>query len=343
MPVIMLHYVHIFIYIYIYIILILGAHKMDVRDYGTVDMLMFYDKYQFRSGVRLLDFKLSENIRTLIRDAKRSRWQYTETDQLLEVVAAFISKDGAIDFPLTKKVLPAFALGLFYLEKKIEGSFFFVNPNLKSRVSLLLPLLPYVFDATNIDLGPVILNLVDIAYGATINERSREELKAIVLEDSFFPTLNSKLKQTNRLMDVLSNLKIRYINIGYTGGTNTAIAGRYKRHQRKDYGLGAMNCWYSMSKMVLPDTIYEEMKTFVVQALDGIGSRWTISAHVRGKVVRCGTTAPHNSILLYEWHKGENITSILPPKKGWICTHLLDPSHDPNSHNLFRLSYDINN
>ena len=309
---------------------------MNIGDNDTVEMLFFYDKYQFRSGVRLVDYKLAESIRMIIQDAELSRRRPKVMKKLLEVVAAF--RDGAIDFPLTKNVLPAFALGLFYFEKNIEGSFFFGKFDQKLRVSLLLP---YVFDATNIDLGPVILDIVDIAYGATINERSREELKSIVLDDSFSSTLRMQLSQTQELTDMLSNLKIRHIDIGCTN--DTVIVGRYKRHKRKDYGLGAMNCWYSMSKMVLPDTIYEEMKTFVVQALDGIGSRWTISAHVRGKVVRCGTTAPHNSILLYEWHKGENITSILPPKKGWICTHLLDPSHDPNSHNLFRLSYDINN
>lgn len=309
---------------------------MNIGDNDTVEMLFFYDKYQFRSGVRLVDYKLAESIRMIIQDAELSRRRPKVMKKLLEVVAAF--RDGAIDFPLTKNVLPAFALGLFYFEKNIEGSFFFGKFDQKLRVRLLLP---YVFDATNIDLGPVILDIVDIAYGATINERSREELKSIVLDDSFSSTLRMQLSQTQELTDMLSNLKIRHIDIGCTN--DTVIVGRYKRHKRKDYGLGAMNCWYSMSKMVLPDNIYEEMKTFVVQALDGIGSRWTISAHVRGKVVRCGTTAPHNSILLYEWHKGENITSILPPKKGWICTHLLDPSHDPNSHNLFRLSYDINN
>ena len=289
---------------------------MNICDNDTVEMLLFYDKYQFRSGIRLLDYKLAESIRTIIQDAKLSRRQPTATKKLLEVVkalevvAAFISKDSAIDFPLTKNVLPALALGLFYYEKNIEGSFFFVNPNQELRVRLLLP---YVFDATNIDLGPVIPDLVDIAYGATINERTREELKSIVLDDSFLSTLKIKLSQTEQLTNVLSNLKIREIEIDYT---TAEIAGRYIRHKRKDYGLGAMNCWYSMPNVVVGTGLDVPVVTFVVQALDGIGSRWTISAHLRSWEIRCGSTT-HKSTLLYEWHKGENITSILPPKKGW--------------------------
>jgi len=145
--------------------------------------------------------------------------------------------------------------------------------------------------------------MADIVDGAKINERSVEELKLIFFDPSFASTLKTKLLGNKQLDYVLKNLTVDQIFIMVRGRV-TIIRGYYDVSRRPNKRLGVMqNCY---SRHCSTGNVGFRC---VVQSMDGLGSTWTISASASSVM---GTAT-----LLYKWHKGDNITSILPPMDGW--------------------------
>jgi len=183
---------------------LLGACKMDPFDEDVIDMFLFYDKYQFRSGIHLFDYKLSLAI--------------TSTDDIGQVdhicrkvifdMVAMISNDTAVDLPLTKDVLQIFITRQFILEfldfSKLSGD-------------EIRTFLPYVFKDYNRSLMTHLDEMADIVDGAKINERSVEDLKLIFFDPSFASTLKTKLLGNKQLEYVLKNLTVDQIFIMVRG------------------------------------------------------------------------------------------------------------------------------
>jgi len=143
---------------------------------------------------------------------------------------------------------------------------------------------------------------------------------SFIEEESFVNKSKTKVTENIQLTDVLDCIKLGKINVGGTGRMSdipSPLEGKYVRYQRShqgDHNFGVMNNWYSIRTFLT--TRYK--MTVVIQALDGLGSTWTVSAHSGlNDMYRYGRDQAE-TVPLYKWHKGKNIRSILPPKTGWI-------------------------
>lgn len=265
-----------------YVLEPVGAAEMSPFDEDSVDVLRFYDKYQFRSGIRMFDFKLSETMVALSTGYSNS------TDEVTDLIM-MICKDG-IDLPLSTSKIPKF-ISSYHIDLTSQNS--------KLSDEDVKVLLPFCLEKTLVD-------IVDIAKGSSVVGRSLEELKSIAQEESFVARVRSKVKENDRNRKILSHLKVGEIRVGGNGRNVEMIQGTYYQRERKMFcnEYGVMNKWYSMRR---------DDQVFIVQAMDGLGLTWTISTHNGTEYERIGVNARR----LYKWHKGTNISSFLPPENGW--------------------------
>ena len=274
-------------------------HIDDVDNKNAINVIQFYDKYQFRSGINLIDSKLSGKMERVTSDYRgQAASDYSSYELVIDLMLR-ICKDE-IDLPLSKRLIP-----------KVIASSFFDLKNLllnlsEANVKLILP---YLFKADEKKQLRILEGLVDLVKGISIHGRSLEEMKLISEEDSFVSTLKTKFHDVGHNKDLLSLLELTPDTICVSGGEGNdhVINGEYTI-QRRSTGsgikLGVMDKWYAMNR---------DNRAFVIQSMDGQGSTWTISS----RIGRCCDRTGGSSMFLFIWHKGGNITSLLPPKYGW--------------------------
>ena len=152
---------------------------------------------------------------------------------------------------------------------------------------------------------------MDLIKGVSIDGRSLEEMKLISQEELFVSTLKTKVHDVGHNEDLLSYFEYTpdKICVGFGEGNDNVICGEYTSQRRHScIKLGVMDKWYAMNR---------DNRTFVIQSMDGVGSTWTISSHCGCFGYTSQDRTGGFPVCLYKWHKGGNITSLLPPKYGW--------------------------
>ena len=276
-----------------------NIHDVD-NSKNAINIIQFYDKYQFRSGINLIDSQLSQKMNELtFCSLEHSASDYSAYEFVIELMLRICNDE--IDLPLSKGRIPEFIASINYLESKsllLEQS--------EANVKLILPYLFKIKD--DYIRRSVISGLVDLVEGVSIHGRSLEEMKLISEEHLFVSSLKTKVHDIGHNEDLLSYFDCNpdKICVDMGEGNDNVINGEYKIRQRNScIKLGVMDKWYVLSR-------YQDNQTFVIQSMDGQGSTWTISSHDS-----IGDRTGGSPICLYKWHKGGNITSLLPPKYGW--------------------------
>ncbi|OEU11640.1 hypothetical protein FRACYDRAFT_270649 [Fragilariopsis cylindrus CCMP1102] len=230
---------------------------------------------------------------------EHSASDYSAYEFVIELMLRICNDE--IDLPLSKGRIPEFITSINYLEFKsllLEQS--------EANVKLILPYLFKIKD--DYIRRSVISGLVDLVEGVSIHGRSLEEMKLISEEHLFVSSLKTKVHDIGHNEDLLSYFDCNpdKICVDMGEGNDNVINGEYTVRQRNScIKLGVMDKWYVLSR-------YQDSRAFVIQSMDGQGSTWTISSHDS-----IGDRTGGSPICLYKWHKGGNITSLLPPKYGW--------------------------
>ena len=168
-------------------------------------------------------------------------------------------------------------------------------------------MLPFIFRAEEEKQNNILEEITDIANGSTILRRTMEEMKSIIQEDSFVIRLKAKVAENGHHKDILEKLNVDNIEVR-VDERGHAIGGEYRQEQREYFPskFGVMNSWYVNRSI--------PQQELVMQAMYGLGSTRTISKHT-GVVVN--GKSKEDPVLLYKWHKGNNMTALIPPKEGW--------------------------
>jgi hypothetical protein len=228
----------------------------DNNNSDAMDVLQFYDKYQFRSGINLIDSKLSAKMENITSGYNRfSASDYSSYELVIELMLR-ICKDE-IDLPLSKRLIPKFIASIYFELKPLL---------LELSEANVKVILPYLFQTDEKTQRRTIGGLVDLVKGVSIEDRSLEEMKLIVQEESFVATLKTKVHDVGHNEDLLSYFEFTPNTISVSGGgkNNNTMNGEYTlQRQHSCIKLGVMDKWYAMNR---------DDRTFVIQSMDGQGS-----------------------------------------------------------------------
>ncbi len=284
---------------------VLAPHGDSILSEDMYAALAFYEKYQFVSGLELCDYKISSLIKLTLKskhsyDFYRYGGFYEDVVKLAKVLRA-----DEYDLPLTKAkdALPEFiASGLSFFYHKVS------EEDLKM-------LLSQMYEADEKSLSKTLLPLVDIACGATYEERSLEDMMSKAYEDSFVSKLKTKREQNRCHQAILDRLRVQYMRVEIHNAPwpVSLVVGNYEISERfgpiDTADLGAMGRFYGMN--IIENDV---SKSIVIQPMDGLGSAWAISKQDGDYSTRC---KGGNATCLFKWDgKGNNM--LCPPNKGWI-------------------------
>ena len=137
----------------------LGSHKVLLNDIISEEMfaaLAFYEKYQFRGGLDLCDYKIATLIKIPLRDTSLFQLQYQGFFEDAVKLAKVLNTDNYhLLMTKAKDVLPKFlAIGVQYWYNKV------------SQDDLQM-ILSFVFDTDEESRKKALMPLVDIVCGAT--------------------------------------------------------------------------------------------------------------------------------------------------------------------------------
>ena len=168
-------------------------HIDDVDNKNAINVIQFYDKYQFRSGINLIDSKLSQKMKELTSGSRgQAASDYSSYEFVIELMLR-ICKDE-IDLPLSKRLIPKVIASINYLE--------FKSLLLEQSEANIKVILQYSFQTDAETQSRTLVGLVDLVKGVTIRPRSLEEMKLIVQEESFVSTLKRKIHDIGHIEEL---------------------------------------------------------------------------------------------------------------------------------------------
>ena len=270
-----------------------GSREMVLENLNEV--LEYYDKYEFQSGVKMCDAMIEQYLKQL----KNSYSCYTSNDEV---------KDQAIQIALLAHK--------FHLPQSKENVMHMVSYYLTGNcisTSQIRSVLPLVIDCRQ-----TLEHLINIADGPSVKKRSMEELALMVEEQSFATKYKTRSWQIDELGEAVDFLKVDKIYVGNAGfeKVNGEYSRRHRRRRRHGHSQNvdaAMK--YDYAKNIETNDGGETSSMIVISATDPFGNSWQIAEDVAHDDRGLPADGLQGDVY-YIW-KSDIFSTLIPPKCGW--------------------------
>ena len=298
----------------------LGPRQKEPEIEDLLDLLSFYDKYQFHAGKQLCDEVMYTHI-DILTDMRRYGYF---TDEVIQSVRQMALMSFELKLPKSCEVAVKFAAHRL------------VNVHLESEEELL-QLLPLVDNDSE-----VLRKMVWVVRGRHSTGMSVKEMLEVVKEPSFHSKcveIRKRVAECDRWISD-SHRKTYDIEAMFTCPNSSPAAGRFKAEEGSEHirdapqdGGALKTVWFKQKNE------FEDSENFLqvkIESMDFFGSVWEVSMfereinEVRGDQEESDQT---KRIVLWRWDCGHS--SLFPPQHGW------EKVADEESGDGFHLSYFI--
>lgn len=298
----------------------LGPRHKEPDKEDLLDLLSFYDKYQFHAGKQLCDEVMRDHIDIL---ADMRRYGYF-TEEVIQNVRQMALMSFELKLPKSCEVAVKFAahrLGNVHLESEEE----------------LLQLLPLVENDSE-----VLRKLVWSVRGRHSKGMSMKEMLEVVKEPDFFSkcdAIRKRVEECDRwISDTDTYRKIDFIHAFLPCPNSSPAAGRFKAQGGSEHINRAPHHGGALKKVWIKERHHFEVsENFVdvkIESMDFFGSVWEVSM-LESETNEVGDDQEESEqakrIVLWRWDCGHS--SLFPPKHGW------EKVSDDESVTGFYLSY----
>lgn len=286
-----------------------------------MEIIPFYDKYQFHDGLRYCDFVISKRIPTPIDYMGLESFErnYQELPQLLSLIWPLNF------FPLSKPLAVKYA-------SRCLRTFHCVD---EEMIRLLMPLV--------INDDKVIKSMVSTSLGRKCRGMTLNEMRDMIDLPDFPEKCISQCRLIEDIDEQRRRLHVAEFYIDTIIPREEVVVGRYKFKKssefRAEYGSefavshagGAMmGYWQKTDNRVG----FETRGIVFLESLDVFGSAWEISLQPNASNSD-GTYIEQEKRVLFRWEH-EVSTSLIPPKRGW---KVIDDNGDAIATTKFEITY----
>lgn len=280
----------------------LGPRQKEPDEQDLLDLLSFYDKYQFHAGKQLCDEVMYTHIDII--DDMGSYGYFS--DEAIQNVRQMALMSFELKLPKSCKVAVKFAahrLGNLHLESEEE----------------LLQLLPLVENDSK-----VLKKLVWSVRGRHSKGMNMKEMLEVVKEPNFFSNCDAIRKRVEECDRWISNTdtgRIDIIHAFFTGPSSSPAAGTFKVQDGSEYIRRAPHNGGALRKEWIKERHRFDVSenTVKIESMDFFGSVWEVFM-LESETNEVGDDHQEDSeqakrIVLWRWDCGHS--SLFPPQHGW--------------------------